>query len=98
MSMFRQLARAYLINRLLRDGGHRHPTRGRYLGRPYYANARPPYGRGRRRRGRSGFFGPFPYYSKRTRSGSRVTVSGCCLPIPLGVGAFVLAAWRLAYR
>ena len=41
---------------------------------------------GRRRRparGRGGFFGPFPYYSTRSRRGSRVTVSGCCLPIPL---------------
>jgi hypothetical protein len=34
-------------------------------------------------------WGPFPTYSGRTRRGSRVTVSGCCLPIPLG---FVLAA------
>jgi hypothetical protein len=48
-------------------GGRR---RGGRYGRPH-------------RRGRGGFFGPFPYYSGRTRRGSRVTVSGCCLPIPL---------------
>jgi hypothetical protein len=42
---------------------------------------------GRSARGRGGFFGPFPYYSGRTRRGSRVTVTGCCLPIPL---AFVV--------
>jgi hypothetical protein len=85
VGMLRQLARAYVINRLLRGSRHRHPA---------YARSR--YGR---RRGRTGFFGPFPYYSGRTRRGSRVTVSGCCLPIPLGVfSAFVLAAWRLAHR
>lgn len=38
---------------------------------------------GRYSRGRGGFFGPLPYYSRRTRGGGRVTVSGCCLPIPL---------------
>ncbi len=49
-----------------------------------------------RRRGRGGFIGPFPAYSTRTRRGSRVTVTGCCLPIPLvlavsaGLGARVL--------
>ena len=62
---------------------------------------RSPYGYGRRRRGRSrgGFLGPFPYYSRRTRGGSRVTVSGCCLPIPFGVfSVLLLAAWRLAHR
>jgi hypothetical protein len=46
-------------------------------------------GRGRRRRGGFRFVGPFPAYSTRTRRGSRVTVSGCCLPIPL---ALTLAA------
>lgn len=94
--MFRQLARAYLVSRLFRGDRHRYRSRGKYPGSPY---SRLPYGYGRRRRGRSGFFGPFPYYSRRTRGGSRVTVSGCCLPIPLGVvGAFVLAAWWLAHR
>jgi hypothetical protein len=30
-------------------------------------------------------FGPFPYYTRRGRGGGRVTVSGCCLPIPLAL-------------
>jgi hypothetical protein len=96
MSIFRQLGRAYLVSRLLRGGRQRHPTPGTYSGWPY-ARSHSRYGR--RRRGRSGFFGPFPYYSRRTRGGSRVTVSGCCLPIPFGVvSAFVLAGWRLTRR
>ena len=51
-----------------------------------------------RRRGRGGLF-PFPHYSTRTRGGSRVSVSGCCLPIPLTLvlGA-VLAARSLPRR
>jgi hypothetical protein len=51
-------------------------------------------GRRPRGRGRGGFFGPFPYYSTRTRRGSRVTVTGCCLPLALGL----LAAPALALR
>jgi hypothetical protein len=51
--------------------------------------------RGRGRPGRGGFYGPFPYYSRRTRAGSRMTVSGCCLPIPLGLLAAVAVAVRL---
>ena len=47
---------------------------------------RPRYGYGYPRRRRNvGFFGPFPRYSTRTRGGSRVTVTGCCLPIPLAL-------------
>jgi len=52
----------------------------------------------RRRRSRTGFFGPFPYHSRTTRGGSRVTVSGCCLPIPLGLLAVLAAAVRLVVR
>lgn len=47
------------------------------------------YGRRRRRRSGFGMWGPLPSYSTRTRRGSRVHVTGCCLPIPL---TFVLAA------
>jgi hypothetical protein len=52
------------------------------------------------RRGHGGFVGPFPYYSTRTRGGSRVSVGGCCLPIPLGflVGSFGLLAQLLRRR
>ena len=51
-----------------------------------------------RGRSRSGFYGPFPYHSRRTRGGGRVTVSGCCLPIPLGLFASVALAARLLIR
>jgi hypothetical protein len=47
------------------------------------------------RRGRFG--GPIPHYSTRTRGGTRVTVGGCCLPIPLGflaAGSALLARQR----
>ncbi len=38
-------------------------------------------------------WGPFPSYSGRTRRGTRVRVTGCCLPLPVGVllGAGLLA-------
>ena len=70
MPLLRQLARAYLLDRMLR--GQRRQPRGWYAPRS-------------RRRGRGGFYGPFPYYSTRTRRGTRVSVGGCCLPIPLGL-------------
>jgi hypothetical protein len=38
-------------------------------------------------------WGPFPSYSTRTRRGSRMRVTGCCLPIPLGL---VLGAATMA--
>jgi hypothetical protein len=90
MSFLRQIGRAYVINRITR-GSRRGYGRGYgYGGSPYYA---------RRQRGRGGFFGPFPYYSRRTRGGSRVTVSGCCLPIPLVmVSALALGARHLIHR
>jgi hypothetical protein len=57
------------------------------------------YGGYGRSRGRGGFFGPFPYYSRRTRGGSNVTVSGCCLPIPFGLLTVAgLAAHRVLRR
>jgi hypothetical protein len=56
-------------------------------------------GRRRNRRGgRGGFFGPFPYYSTRTRRGSRVTVSGCCLPLALAMLSAPVLAGSLAWR
>lgn len=86
MSLLRQLTHAYVINRLARGGRRRAAQRS--WG---YPRARQAYSR--RSRGRRGFFGPFPYYSGRTRGGSRVTVSGCCLPIPLACfGALAVAA------
>ncbi len=55
----------------------------------------------RARRGRRsdgfGLFGPVPVYSRRTRGGSRVSVGGCCLPIPLALGAVLAGALRLLH-
>ena len=56
------------------------------------------YGYGRRPQRRTGFFGPVPYHSRRTRGGSRVTVGGCCLPIPLGLVAALAAGVSLLGR
>jgi hypothetical protein len=64
------------------------------------------FGGGRRRRrgygygrsqSRGGLF-PFPHYSTRTRGGSRVSVSGCCLPIPLMLCVSALAGTRALLR
>jgi hypothetical protein len=80
--MMRQLLRAYVLRRLLGSGRSHRPT----------------YRYGRRPHRRTGFYGPFPYHTRRTRRGSRVTVTGCCLPIPLGVLAALAAAVRLLLR
>jgi hypothetical protein len=50
------------------------------------------------RRGRGGFFGPMPYYTRRTRGGGRVSVSGCCLPIPLMLTLSLAAGLRALVR
>jgi hypothetical protein len=78
MVILSALARALFLSRLIQRR-----RRGRY-GR---------YGR-YGRRGRVGFFGPMPYYSGRTRRGTRVQVSGCCLPIPLALAVASAAAAR----
>jgi hypothetical protein len=54
--------------------------------------------RGRQRRGGFGLMGPFPSYSRRTRGGGRVTVSGCCLPIPLALTITAGIALRAGLR
>jgi hypothetical protein len=77
--MMRHLFRAYVLRRLL-GSGRSHRHAHRY---------------GRCPHRRTGFYGPFPYHSRRTRRGSHVTVSGCCLPIPLGVLAALATAVRL---
>jgi hypothetical protein len=86
--LFGWLIRSYLLDRLLRGLAGAPPSA--YRRPPYPASPRAFGPRGTRpRRGRAGFAGPFPYYSTTTRRGSRVSVGGCCLPIPLGflVGA-----------
>ena len=66
----------------------RTPRRGRYG-----------YGSRHGRRS-SGFrwFGPMPAYSRRTRGGGRVTVGGCCLPVPLALTLTASAAAVRALR
>lgn len=90
MWLLSRFARLYLLSRLFGPRGR--GGRGR---NPYgYGYG---YGR-RRRRGRAGFLGPFPSYTTRTRGGSRVTVSGCCLPIPLALSAGLVAGLRVLLR
>jgi hypothetical protein len=88
------LARALFIRRLLQGGRRRRG--GGWSSGPYGSRRRAP--RHPRQRGRGGFFGPFPYYSTRTRRGSRVTVSGCCLPIPLAMVVATAAGLRALVR
>jgi hypothetical protein len=95
--IFKWLLRAFLFRRLF---GGRPRGRGGWGGRGYGARG---YGRGygyggRRQSGGFRFFGPFPTYSTRTRRGSRVTVSGCCLPIPLGLTIAAALGARAALR
>ena len=59
----------------------------------------------RRQRRRQGFgmWGPFPSYSRRTRGGGSIRVTGCCLPLALGMSALAalppaLLACRLRRR
>jgi hypothetical protein len=89
--MLRLLTRAFLIDRLLnRSQGRRYGRHGRHRRHGGYGRS---YSRGR-----GGFFGPMPYYSRRTRGGSRVTVGGCCLPIPLALMATLGLGARLLVR
>ena len=91
MSFLSRLLRAWLLGRLMRG-----PRRSSPYGRPRGYGR--PMAYGRRRRSRGGFFGPFPYYSTRTRGGSRVAVSGCCLPIPLTLSLALGFAARALVR
>ena len=95
MSLFRRAAGAYLLDRLVRGGARRsRAPRGWGGGHPsYYARRRRP-----QRRSGFGFWGPFPSYSRRTRRGSQVRVSGCCLPIPLTFAVAAGLAGRAARR
>jgi hypothetical protein len=74
MSLFRELTRAYVINRLARGGR-------------------------RRARRRSWHYGHAPRsYSRRPRGRSQVRVTGCCLPIPLGILGVLVAGARILVR
>ena len=103
MGLFRSAARAYLLNRLFR-GDRSRARYGRHGGYGGYGG----YGRhggygsrhARRRSSGFGMWGPFPSYSRRTRGGSRVRVTGCCLPLPLAftVGSAVALSRVLRSR
>lgn len=98
MPILRQLARAFVLDRLLRRRNP--PSRyARYSGyRTYRPYRQPPPRYGSSGRGRVGLFGPLPYYSRTTRGGTRVSVSGCCLPIPLSMLVGAVAAVAGARR
>lgn len=91
--LLRVLFRRYLLKRLFRAlGGGRAGRSGRHGGYVAHRSAahRP------RVRSRGGLL-PFPHYSTRTRRGTRVSVGGCCLPVPLGMLSALGAAyagWR----
>jgi hypothetical protein len=92
MSLLRNFARAYIANRILYGRRRRRSP----WGAPVIGHG--PRLRRRRRRDGFGMVGPFPAY-RRTTSRSHVTVSGCCLPIPLtlAVGG-ALGARRMLRR
>jgi hypothetical protein len=93
--IFSWLLRAFLFRRLF---GGRRRSRG-YGGWGGGGYGRRGYGGyGGRRSGGFRFVGPFPTYSTRTRRGSNVSVSGCCLPIPLALAVSAALAVRAALR
>jgi hypothetical protein len=51
-----------------------------------------------RKREGFGFWGPFPSYSRRTRGGGQVRVTGCCLPLALGLTAAAAVPPALLWR
>ncbi len=84
MPLLSLIARVLFLRRLF-GGGRTRQRRG--LGY---------YGAGRRRRSSGfGMFGPIPTYSRRTRGGGRVSVGGCCLPIPLALSLGLAGTLRL---
>jgi hypothetical protein len=96
--MLSLLARVWLMRRVF---GSQPRRRGRssYGGGSPYLYGRRPYSYGRRRRSDGfGLWGPFPTYSRRTRGGGRVSVGGCCLPIPLALTLAIIGAVRAVTR
>jgi hypothetical protein len=91
--MLPQILRMLLLRRLFGGG------RGRHRGYGYgHAPRRRGYGYAPRRRGGFGMTGPFPTYSRRTRGGGRVSVGGCCLPIPLALALTTAGVGRVLVR
>jgi hypothetical protein len=100
--LLKWLLRAFFLRRLFggrqRSRGYGGWPGGGYGGRRGYGGWGGRGGYGRRQSGGLRFLGPFPTYSTRTRRGSRVTVSGCCLPIPLALTIAAAAGARAALR
>lgn len=94
MGLLRMLARGYVLNRLLRRPGP--PASRGYRSYGPHRAVSPRYPRPAARR--FGLFGPFPYYSTTTRRGARVSVGGCCLPIPLTIVASAAGAALVVLR
>ena len=100
MPLLALLTRIFLVRRLL--GAGRRSRRGdRYVSRypkTYGGRYASRYGGGFGRRRTGGglrFLGPIPVYSRRTRTGGRVSVGGCCLPIPLALSVVAAGLGRL---
>ena len=97
------ITRMLFMRRLL-GAGRRQRRSGRYgsrYPRAYDGRYASRYGGGFGRRRTSGglrFFGPVPVYSRRTRGGGRVSVGGCCLPIPLALSVVTAGLGRLLLR
>jgi hypothetical protein len=91
--MLSALLRFLVIRRLFGGGSRR---RGRGYGYGYGPSLG--YRRAGRRRSGFGMTGPFPTYSTRTRGGSRVSVGGCCLPIPLALALGTAGLGRVLTR
>src|SRR5690349_19597651 len=97
--LIKWLLRAFLFRRLFGGGRQRGRGYGGWGGGGYRRRGGYGYGYGARRpSGGFRFFGPFPTYSTRTRRGSRVSVSGCCLPIPLALTVATALGARAALR
>jgi hypothetical protein len=96
--MLSLLARVWLIRRLFGSQPRRRGRSSYGGGSPYHYGRQPSrYGRRRRSDG-FGMWGPFPTYSRRTRGGGRVSVGGCCLPIPLALALGTVGAVRAVTR
>jgi hypothetical protein len=99
MPLLSFLARLFILRRLFGgpESRRRRSQRGWSSGYGYGGRGRTRGGR-RAGSGRVGLFGPFPYYSRRTARGSRVSVGGCCLPIPLALTVALAGAVRALSR
>ena len=100
MPLLALITRMLFMRRLLGAGWRqrRHDRYGSRYPRAYGGRYASRYGGGFGRRQTGGglrFLGPVPVYSRRTRGGARVSVGGCCLPIPLALSVVTAGLGRL---